>query len=271
MQDNTIVYLPKKGIKGKVRFLAIAAHHDDIEILATDGILRSLQGEGAFVGVVVTDGAGSARDGRFANYTNEMMKHVRIKEQKRAADMGKYQEIVFLNFPSERVKASDASVRMAMKRVITKLKPDIIYTHNLCDKHPTHVAVAHQLIQTINSLPIDAKPKALYGVEVWRDLDWMSDDEKVVFDVSKGKRLTQRQLLAHQSQVAGGKRYDLATIGRRSAHATYHASHSVDQSSQLIYAMDLTPLIDGREKSIRAFVQAKMERFVQDVLNQINE
>jgi LmbE family N-acetylglucosaminyl deacetylase len=200
-----------------------------------------------------------------------MMKQVRIKEQKRAADLGKYQDIVFLNFPSEKVKASDASVRMAMKRVITRLQPEFIYTHNLCDKHPTHVAVAHQLIQTINALPADAKPKALYGVEVWRDLDWMSDDEKVVFDVSKGKRMTQKQLLAHQSQVAGGKRYDLATIGRRSAHATYRASHTVDQASQLIYAMDLTPLIDGREKSIHAFVQAKIDRFVKDVMNQINE
>ena len=46
------------------------------------------------------------------------------------------------------------------------------------------------------------------------------------------------------SQVTGGKRYDLATAGRRLAHATYYASHGTDEESALNFAMDLTPLVE---------------------------
>ena len=52
------------------------------------------------------------------------------------------------------------------------------------------------------------------------------------------------------SQVTGGKRYDLATAGRRLAHATYYASHGTDQESAMNFAMDLTPLVeDPRSRS----------------------
>ena len=53
------------------------------------------------------------------------------------------------------------------------------------------------------------------------------------------------------SQVCGGKRYDLATMGRRRANATYLASHGVDESTSLIFGMDLTPLMETMANSTR--------------------
>jgi len=46
------------------------------------------------------------------------------------------------------------------------------------------------------------------------------------------------------SQIAGGKDYGKAVIGRRRANATFYDSHSVDTLDQLWFAMDLTPLIE---------------------------
>ena len=271
MNNKTTVYKPKRGIGGKVRFLAIAAHHDDIEILATDGILRSNKGEGGFVGVVVTDGSGSARDGEYAHYTDEMMKRVRVKEQNRAADIGKYQEIIYLNRTSKDIKNGfNSEVLTDIIEIILKYQPEIVYTHNLCDKHPTHIGVVMHVIESLKSLESRKKPLELYGVEVWKDLDWMVDKNKVVFDVSSAKKMTKKQLLAHRSQVVGGKRYDTATIGRRSANATYYQSHSVDVSDQMIFAMDLLPLIDGSADNIIAYAKKQINDFEQEVISRLS-
>jgi hypothetical protein len=71
------------------------------------------------------------------------------------------------------------------------------------------------------------------------------------------------------SQITGGKRYDLATMGRRRANATYFESHGVDISSGLSYAMDLTPLITSPETEIISFVQEHIQRFAKDVADRL--
>ena len=65
--------------------------------------------------------------------------------------------------------------------------------------------------------------------------------------------------------MSGGKRYDLATQGRRLAHATYYASHGTDEESALSYAMDLTPLIDDPGLSIPAYVLGFIDELRSDV------
>ena len=71
------------------------------------------------------------------------------------------------------------------------------------------------------------------------------------------------------SQISGGKRYDLATMGRRSAHATYFASHATDATTGLIFGMDLTPLVQDPSRDMAAYVQEYISRFAQDVRERI--
>ena len=59
-----------------------------------------------------------------------------------------------------------------------------------------------------------------------------------------------KALEVFDSQICGGKRYDLATEGRRVANATYAASHGVDTATAFSYAMDLTPLIKDKNLDI---------------------
>ena len=65
--------------------------------------------------------------------------------------------------------------------------------------------------------------------------------------------------------MSGGKRYDLATAGRRLAHATYFASHGTDEESALNFAMDLTPLIENPDLPVLDYVRAFIDRFREDV------
>ena len=97
----------------------------------------------------------------------------------------------------------------------------------------------------------------------------MVDADKVVFDISAHENLQAALLGVFDSQICGGKRYDLATMGRRRANATYYASHSTDVATGMIFAMDLTPLIEGSDTSIRAYVREFTERFVQEVTGRL--
>ncbi|WP_235603154.1 PIG-L family deacetylase [Piscirickettsia litoralis] len=85
--------------------LAIAAHQDDIEILAFHGIAECYQSPGKwFGGVVVTDGGGSPRTGAYAAYSDNQMKEIRAKEQRDAAALGEYSAQFQLAYPSAIVK-----------------------------------------------------------------------------------------------------------------------------------------------------------------------
>ena len=72
------------------------------------------------------------------------------------------------------------------------------------------------------------------------------------------------------SQIVGGKRYDLAAEGRRLANATFSASHACDTYSALNYAMDLTPLMNERE-NIVGYITGYIDEFRQAVLQVIRK
>jgi hypothetical protein len=104
---------------------------------------------------------------------------------------------------------------------------------------------------------------------VWRSLDWLMDSDKVAFDLSKHVNLQAALLGVFDSQICGGKRYDLASMGRRKANATYYASHGLDSSQGLSYGMDLTPLIIDERRSITDFIQEHLNRFTNDVTDRL--
>ncbi|MCL6475433.1 MAG: PIG-L family deacetylase [Firmicutes bacterium] len=259
--------MPIEEALARTTHLAIGAHQDDLEIMAYRGILECFQqAEKWFCGVCVTNGAGSPRDDLYKDYTDEMMQVVRRKEQKKAAVVGEYTAQIFLDYSSAATKdGSNPEVKEDLKKVFLATRPQIVYTHNLADKHDTHVAVTLRVIAALRELPDDAKPQQVLGCEVWRDLDWMADSDKVPMDVSAHENLAAALLGVFDSQICGGKRYDLATLGRRRAHATYFESHGVDVSTSLIYAMDLTPLIRDPSLDVLSYVQGFIDRFAQDV------
>jgi LmbE family N-acetylglucosaminyl deacetylase len=276
-RPNAEFFIPSKidiieAVK-KTTHMSIAAHQDDIEIMAYDGILKCYQNNNlSFYGVVVTNGAGSARDGEYKNYSDQKMQEIRKKEQIKAAVIGKYGALTLLDYPSKDTKdPSNSEIVKELSELIKLASPEVLYTHNLADKHDTHLGVTSKVIKAIRLLDKELRPEKLYGCEVWRNLDWMLDSEKVIFDVSGNPKLALDLISIFKSQIAGGKRYDLATIGRRLANATYSTSHAVDTSDALIYAMDLTPLILDDNLEISSYVTAYIERFMKVVVNKMSK
>jgi LmbE family N-acetylglucosaminyl deacetylase len=264
--------VPVEQALRRTTHMGISAHQDDIEIMAAGPILDCFQQKDRwFTGVVVSDGRGSPRDGLYKAYGDEDMRLVRFKEQRKAAILGEYAAQVMLDFPSKVIK--DASRNETVEDLALLLKvagPQIVYTHNLADKHDTHVATVLRVIAAVRTLPHAGRPRKLYGCEVWRSLDWMMDDDKVGMDLSEHENLQAALLGVYDSQIAGGKRYDLASMGRRRANATYYESHGVDVAAGLSYAMDMTPLMTDDHLDPLAFVDGLMQNFVDDVGGRIH-
>jgi LmbE family N-acetylglucosaminyl deacetylase len=275
--DSAEIFIPDglsdEEALARTTHMAIAAHQDDIEIMAARPILECFQQPDQwFTGVVATDGRGSPRDDLYKDYTDEEMRTVRFKEQKKAAIVGEFAAQVLLDYPSRIIK--DGKNLQPIEDIANLLRlahPEIVYTHNLADKHDTHVSVALRVIAAIRSLPETERPKKLYGCEVWRDLDWMMDSDKVSFDLTKHENLQAALLGVFDSQICGGKRYDLATMGRRRANATYFESHGVDVTLGMSYAMDLTPLVTDNGKDVGVYVQEFIERFAVDVAGRLHK
>jgi len=253
--------------------LSIGAHQDDLEIMAFHGILECFgKSDRYFTGVTVTNGAGSPRDDLYAHYTDEQMQTVRRLEQKKAAFVGEYAAHVFLDYSSSAVKdGANADVIEDLKKVLRATRPQVIYTHNLADKHDTHVAVVLRVIRAVRELPAEMRPERLLGCEVWRNLDWLNDQDKVVFDVSAHENLATSLVGIFDSQICGGKRYDTATMGRRRANASYLESHATDVATSVIFGIDLTPLVKDANLNVKDYIAGFINRFAQEVSNRLTK
>jgi len=251
--------------------LGIVSHQDDLEIAAYHGITECFNnGDRWFSGVVVTNGAGSPRKGPYAGYTDEEMREVRKREQRKAAYVGEYSTMLQLGYPSAEVKdPSERRVVQDLAAILRQAQPEVVYLHNPCDRHDTHVATFLRSMEAIRSLPSAMRPKKAFGCEVWRKLDWLLHEDKAMLKVDRYENLAAPLLGVFDSQISGGKRYDLAEEGVRRANATYFDSHSTDHATLLTFAMDLTPLVENPNLSTLDFTLGYVDRLRSDVKERI--
>jgi len=257
----------------RITHLGIGAHQDDLEFMALHGILTCYHSRDLwFGGVTCTNGAGSARTGPYAHYSDADMMRVRREEQNAAAVVGRYGVMIQLDYSSSAVKnPADTSLKNDLKEILIETRPQIVYTHNPADKHETHVAVVVATLQAIRELKPEQRPQKVWGCETWRDLDWLPDEDKVLMDVSAHENLAAALQGLFDSQIAGGKRYDLASQGRRRANATFLESHAVDKTTAQIFGMDLTPLAHDDSLDIVGYVTGFIDKFKADVTQKLSK
>ena len=253
--------------------LGIGAHQDDLEFMAFHGILACYdQKDRWFGGVTITDGRGSSRAGKFQDWTDDQIAAERIREQDAAAVIGQYAFMAQLGHPSKSVRdARETVVREDLFRLLEATRPEFVYLHNLADKHDTHVGCALRCLEALRRLPKADRPQKVFGCEVWRDLDWLVDSEKTPMPVSARPELARALNEVFATQIAGGKRYDLAVIGRRTANATFSQAHATDQESAMQWAMDLTPLVQDDSLDPIAYATGFIDRLKADVTARLRQ
>jgi LmbE family N-acetylglucosaminyl deacetylase len=247
--------------------LGIGAHADDLEFMCLVPIGECLGASDRwFTGVTCTDGAGSARSGRFAGCTDAEMVAVRREEQRRAAAVGGFSMVLQLGHPSTFVRGDgfDALVDELVS-VLEATRPVNVYTHNPADKHQTHLAVVAATVHAIRRLPVVERPSRLVGIEGWRDLDWVADGETLRFDATRYSGLADELAAVYESQIDGAKRYDVAARGRRQANATLYGIRETDAAEEVVVALDLTSLLRNDDLDPVDYVLSAVDRFRADV------
>lgn len=246
---------------GRVTHLGIGAHADDLEFMAFSGIEECRAGGGVFGGVTVTDGAGSVGGA-------QDLVAVRRAEQRNAAEMAGYAVMVQLGRTSAEARTPGA-LAFDLAEILAAARPQTVYTHNPADRHETHIGVVSEVIEALRKVTPERRPRQVFGCEVWGDLDWLAGDDRVRLDCGGDEGFAAKLNAVFRSQIEGGKRYDLAVMGRRRAQATFDNPRAADAAEMVTLAMDLTPLIENDDLSLRDFVAVKIERFREDVLRRL--
>jgi len=253
----------------RTTYLGIAAHQDDLEIMCPSAIIECFsRTDKFFTGVVLTNGSGSPRSGRYANFSDGSMRELRIAEQEIAAKIGRYSAVIQLDYPSSEIKKPSSNhVIDDLIKIVSISSPQTIFTHSLFDKHETHVAAA---LRTISAIRKSCKTfSKLIGCEVWGSLDWLPDSMKEVLDCSGFDNLLQALISVYDSQIGGGKRYDLAAIGRRLSNATFLESHEVDKISSAVIGIDMSSVVINNQ-DVLDFCKTYIDKFYSEISSRIN-
>ncbi len=251
--------------------LAIGAHADDLEFFAWPGIDACHgRSDRRFTGVVLCDGGGSPRRGAYSDFTDARMIAARREEQRAASVLGDYSCVVQLDWPGAVVRdARDPRPGEDLAAVLADMRPEVAYLHNPADRHDTHVACFLRSLGALRALPADRRPSRVLGCEVWRGLDWLVEGDRVALDTGGRPGLQRRLNATFRTQIAGGKRYDLAVRGRRLANATFNDPHAVDRERGLVFAMDLAPLVADPAADPVDFAAGFAERLAADIRDRL--
>ncbi len=242
------------------------AHPDDLEIAAFHGIHHCYESnKNFFGGIICTNGSKSPRSGAYKNISDQEMIEIRRKEQHEAAKIGRYAFVAELAYQSSQIKSpTQTNLSLDLKNIFSLISPQIVYTHNPFDRHQTHQSVFHHTLGVLRALPHKQRPKTVYACEVWGSLDWLPNEYKIYLDVTRPDDLAEKLLRTFKSQIHGGKAYDQATLGRRKANASYSSSHTLDQATDIILALDLSALMDPKVK-IKPYLQEILKTFLKSM------
>ena len=263
--------LDEEAALKRTTVMAISAHEDDVEMMAVDGILKCFQKKHEwFSGIAVSDGAGSLLGDIYQDCYNNEIIEVRKKEQKKAAYLGEYGSQFMLNYTSAEIKDTlNRELIEELKCIFLSTKPKVIYTHNLFDKHETHVATVIKVLSSLREIRNEYIPDKCYGCEVWGTLDWLVMEDKVIFDVSGHFNIAQAAIGVFDSQIAGGKQYQEAVIARHRANATFNVRDQKDSYTFSENAIDMTGLIK-EDIDLRVAASEKIESFKKETINRLS-
>ncbi|MGC1479410.1 MAG: PIG-L family deacetylase [Chthoniobacterales bacterium] len=277
LSDDAEIFVPdarpEAEALSRTTHLGVGAHQDDLEFMAFSGIAECFRSPSKwFGGVICTDGRGSSTRGPYEGIGPTELGSIRAAEQRHAASVGRFAFVAQLGYSSPSIRPPAGSGLVEdLVAVLEAATPKTIFTHNPADKHVTHLNVLVAVLAALRELPAEKRPGQLLGCEMWRSLDWLGDEEKVLLDCSDSEHLATALNGVFDSQIAGGKRYDLAVAGRRRANATLLNSHAGDGVSAVTYAMDLTPLIGAEASDLVDFVESAVDRLRSEIGGKLRE
>lgn len=193
--------------------LVLAPHPDD-DILGVGGTLAMLSGQKSQLTVVYfCNGSGGTPEGRNdfgqPKRINQELIDIRKQEARKSAKFLGITEQLFFGY-QDGTLASGTSVIRALKELMERVKPDIIFAPSFLDNHPDHRATNEVLINALNVLERSTLSKN--NISIWAFEVWTPLFANRIVDISPKFDVKKRAILAHESQLKS-RAYDKAVLG----------------------------------------------------------
>jgi glucosamine-6-phosphate deaminase len=259
-----------KTMLKNVKSTYMGAHQDDTEIEVPHEIERNLAEQkkhppepSSFLSIIATDGAAYTtalkREGKFANITPEGLIEMRKREQRVAAEEGKF-AVIQLQYPSASVKGQVSKDKS--KEIVNHMKSlydalpnhQTAYSHAPVDTHETHVAVLTLAAQALRLA--EKKPEKLFGMEGWGELG-IGD---TTFSVDNPE-LVGQLLRCYESQIAMQKRpYDEIAVARIRGNGFMGDHHAEAKKGGMVIGIVLSRAISVEDPvSLKEIVGEAMQ------------
>jgi len=190
----------------KVNFkkaLVLSPHPDD-DCFALGGTIKKMTTAGAEVMVVYfTDGVGGVPEESGQKYDKNLIEKRKIETANAAKILG-IKETIFWGYKDGKLAAGQSAAQ-ALKDLIEKVQPEIIFLPSFLDNHPDHRATNEIFINAVNALE---KPE----FEIWAYEVWSPIFINRLVDITLYIKTKEEAIQAHASQLAS-RRYDKAALG----------------------------------------------------------
>lgn len=251
----------------KTTHLAIGAHQDDVEIMAMSGILECFGiSHNWFSSVTLSTGTGKNRKDIYRTLSDDELKDVRVEEQKKAAIIGNYAVSISMKYQTQEIRMLDSNALEDIKSIILMMKPRIIFMHSPFDNYDTHVAACILTLKALQEVREEYIPERLLGCEVWGSLDWLPTKFKVYLPVQDRENIINACMGVYDSQIYGGKRYDLGVNSRLQSNAVFSLDSKYGYEKKVAFAINLKPLIWKDLNGVLDFIDVVIDSYRKDVL-----
>jgi LmbE family N-acetylglucosaminyl deacetylase len=148
----------------KENVLVVCAHQDD-ETFGVGGTIAKYIEEGKNIAVIVFSYGEMSHVWLQKRYSVSMRK----KEHQEAKKVLGYKTSIVLGIEEGKFEEEKLRVKDEIKRVMKRMKPTKIFTHNINDPHPDHKAVNRIVMDVCHDLDYKGE---LYMFDVWNVLDF---------------------------------------------------------------------------------------------------
>ena len=257
-QSNSRLYTRSgTGTLPRTKLGAFLAHSDDLEFGCPHAVIESLKNPDRNLGVViVNDGSGPPYGASYSKMSPQEIIDVRIEEQFAAARAGKYEFAAMLSHPSSQTRPILNTVPQINEKLVAEMieiiettQPEVLYTHNPWDMHPSHIAVLKHLLCALRHTK--HKPQGLFGGEVWGPLDRVPAPYLQVWDCTEFEDLLEELLRYFVSQNVI-KSYDRNVPARRRTLAKLYHPHNDTGCNSVHLGVDMRLILTG-EMSLLEF------------------
>ncbi|MEI6092116.1 MAG: PIG-L deacetylase family protein [bacterium] len=212
--------------------ILIVSPHPDDDVIGMGGTIVIKAREGCdFTIVYVTNGAGSALEGSYKDFSKEEIIKIRKLEAEESLQMlldNPHQaEQIFLDFNSSDLFENPEMYKKEFRSILERKDFNEVYLPYINDRHPTHKAVAKLSLEVLRAR--ERKFNA-YAYETWDSIP--VDEETIYVDITQYYKRKLSAVSCHKSQCAITP-FDEGIIAKNRYNAVFH---KVNEKNKMEYA-----------------------------------